>query len=200
MTTRKFNETMTPDMVKDYQMNINSLRDKTVSINLDNGKSFEVTFSVPSLKDYLVNGEAWVEEIITMAESMFTDTDNKDQKNAKVNNLSNSSVLGIYNTFVKSFKLPTGEIITDTSTFKEILSDLSLDDTAFKSFIDQLSEYISDSPIAVVATPTYTCPKCNKEQKEGASGPFKEFIPLDVVSHFFVLCGLRSRIIQQRTF
>ena len=200
MTTRKFNETMTPDMVKDYQMNINSLRDKTVSINLDNGKSFEVTFTVPSLKDYLVNGEAWVEEIITMAESMFTDTDNKDQKNAKVNNLSNSSVLGIYNTFVKSFKLPTGEIITDTSTFKEILSDLSLDDTAFKSFIDQLSEYISDSPIAVVATPTYTCPKCNKEQKEGASGPFKEFIPLDVVSHFFVLCGLRSRIIQQRTF
>lgn len=200
MMTRKFNETMTVDMVKDYQMNILSLRDKTVDIKLDNGKSFEVTFSVPSLKDYLTNGEAWVEEIINMAESMFTDTDNKEQKNAKVNNLSNASVLGIYNTFVKGFKLPTGESITDTSTFKEILSDLSLDDTAFTEFINKLSEYISDSPIAVVATPTYICPKCNKEQKEGATGAFKEFIPLDVVSHFFVLCGLRSRIIQQRTF
>ena len=200
MMTRKFNETMTPDMVKDYQMNILSLREKTVDIKLDNGKSFEVTFSVPSLRDYLINGEAWVEEIIQMAESMFSDTDSKDQKNAKVNNLSNSSVLGIYNTFVKGFKLPTGETITDTSTFKDILSDLSLDDTAFSEFINKLSDYISDSPIAIVATPTYTCPKCNKEQKEGATGVFKEFIPLDVVSHFFVLCGLRSRIIQQRSF
>lgn len=200
MMNNKFNETMTTDMVKDYQLGISSCSDKTVDVILDNGKTIQVTFGIPNLRDYLTNGEAWVEEIKSAAEAMFTDTDNKDQKNAKVNNLSAASILGIYNTFVKEFKLPSGEIIKDFSTFKDILGDLSLDDSGFTEFISKLSDYISESPIAIVATPTYTCPKCNKQQKEGDNGPFKEFIPLDVVSHFFALCGLRSRIVQQRSF
>lgn len=200
MLNNKFQETMTVDMVKDYQLNLASLTDKTIEITLDNGNKFEVTYTFPTLRDHLVNGEAWVEDIKATAESMFTEADDNGKKNEKIDALTFASILGIYNTFIKSFKLPTGELITDTTTFKEILSDLSLDDSAFNGITSTLGAYINESPIAIVATPTYTCPKCNKQQKEGATGPFKEFVPLDIISHFFALCGLRSRIVQQRSF
>ena len=55
-----------------------------------------------------------------------------------------------------------------------------------------MRDYISETAIAVVATPSYTCPKCKEEQSPDENSDFKNLIPLNMVETFFDLCALRE--------
>lgn len=192
-------DSMTLESVKEYQKSLASLNDKDYEITASNGAKFTITFGLPTLDDNLTRGEEWVNEIISSAETIFADTDTEEQKNTKINTFVAASALGIYNTFVKGFKFPDGKVINDKAQFNTMLSDMSADIGTFNVFLEKLNEYITQSPIAMVAIPSFTCPTCQKNQNEGKEGPFKEFIPLDIISHFFALCDLRMTRIQQLT-
>lgn len=177
--------------IKEYQLKIESLKPKTYDIKTSMGVEFKVVFETPSLKENIVMGEEWVNDIIALARKLFTDQDNEDSKNAKIEEIAFSSILGIYNTFIKEFIYADGKVNRDKTTFNTILSDVSLDEEAFNSFITAIKDFISTSPIAIVATPNFTCPECHTKQNQDGTGDFKEFIPLNIVEHFFVHCAFR---------
>lgn len=190
-------DSMSLDSVKEYQLSIASLAEKEYELTSDSGLKYKIVFGLPNLKDNITKGEEWVNGIITAAEEMFTDTDTPEQKNKKVDQLALASILSVYNTFIKKFIYPDGTVNDDSTTYDEILSTLAVDDSSFKDFVKSISDYITNSAIAMIATPNFTCPKCDKKQGN-LRDSFKEFIPLDIVSYFFVLCDLRTKKTQER--
>ena len=178
--------------VREYQLQLETTQPKEYEIETSVGAKFKVILKIPTLKDNIVRGEEWVNEIINLAQKLFSDGDGAEEKNRKIDSIAFSSVLGIYNTFIDSFVYEDGRINDDKTTFNTILSDISLDETAFTNFLQAIKDYISYSPIAVVATPNYVCPECRTKQKqEDPRDAFKEFIPLNVVEHFFAHCATR---------
>lgn len=190
--SNRLDSSMSIDSVKEYQLSIKELLDKEVEITGDTGSKFKIKFSVPTIKKHLERGEKWVTEVIKMAEELYTDGDDASQKNFKINELVKASLLNIYNTFIKEVILDDGVVIKDEEAIKEILSIMTADDKAFDTFYKDIKQYMTESTVAIIATPSFTCPTCGKEQNEGRKGSFKEFIPLNIVEHFFGLCALRT--------
>lgn len=196
--SNRMEHSMSTDSVREYQLSIQDMVDKEVTINSETGNKFVVKFSVPSIKFHIDRGEKWVFDIIKKAEDLYVTSDNIEQKNNKVNEIAKATILDIYNSFVKEVILDDGVVIKDEDAINEILGIISSDDTAFEEFYNGVTNYITMSSIAIVATPSYTCPKCGKIQNEGKQGSFKEFIPLNIVEHFFGLCALRTDKTRQR--
>lgn len=195
--SNRLEKSMSVDSVKDYQLRMKQLVDKDYELKTESGVAFKITYRLPTLKHYIVNGEKWVNNIIKRAEGLFSDSDTVDSKNDKVYELAIASALGIYNVFVK--QIYVGDVpVTDEEAINEMLSSISTDDDAFEGFVKTVEEFITNSGIAIVATPSYTCPNCKKHQTEGKTGAFKEFIPFNIVEHFFVLCALRSEKTRNR--
>lgn len=184
--------------VKEYKMSIKDIADKVVSLKTTNGTDIKITLSVPQLDDYIINGEQWVQNVISKSEELFTDADSQEVKNNKVNEILMSVIFGIYNVFVTEIN-ENGAIISDRDTIDEILSVISSDYELFNTFIKEVENYITQSAIAIVATQNYTCPKCKAEQTSKAVGQrFEEFIPLNILETFFDLSVLRLNKLRNR--
>lgn len=196
--SNRMENSMSTDSVREYQLSIKDMVDKDVVIHAETGNTFTTKFGVPSIKTHIDRGEKWVFDIIKKAEDLYVTSDNIEQKNNKVNEIAKATILDIYNSFVKEFILDDGVVIKDEDAINEVIGIISSDDKAFEEFYNAVTSYITTSSIAIVATPSYTCPKCGKAQNEGKDGSFKEFIPLNVVEHFFGLCALRTDKTRQR--
>ena len=195
--SNRMEASMSKDSIKEYQLGIEQLLEKDYELNTETDVKFTVKLGIPKLSEHIIAGEKWVNNIIKKTEAIFTDADDTNSKNIKINELAAASILGMYNAFVKSITFD-GTTVNDPEGVTELLSDISSDDVAFTGFVKVVSEYITNSSIAIVATPNYTCPSCNKNQNENKTGPFKEFIPINIVEHFFVLCALRTEKTRQR--
>lgn len=183
---------------KDYKLSIASLSDKVIDLTTTNGTLINITLSIPSLDKYILNGEEWVQQVISKSEELFSDADSSEVKNNKVNEILMSVIFGIYNVFVTEIN-DQGSIINDKDTINDILGVISSDYDLFKTFIKEVENYITKSAIAIVATQNYTCPKCKTDQTSASVDKrFEEFIPLNILETFFDLSVLRLNKIRNR--
>lgn len=195
--SKKAPESMSIDSVKEYQLSIQAMIDKEYKMKGENGKEVTIKFSLPSLAKYLEQGDKWVNDIITEAEGLFTDADTTEKRNDMIMDLTKTVMLASYNSFVKSIEAG-GIVLDDPDGINDTLQVYTVDDDIYDSFINDIAKFIENSAIAIVATPSYTCPKCAADQTEDKTGPFKELIPLNVGEYFFLQCGLRSSKIRSR--
>ena len=178
---------VTVDNVKEYQLSIKRLLDKTLHIKAENGTEFKVLLSMPTLLNHVNVGERWVNRIIKASEAVFTEADTDEMKNEKIRQMIATCQLGLLNSFIKSIN----DVIVEEEHILESLSLISTDESAYVGVRDGIKEFINNAVIAMVATPSYICPKCKAEHEEDNKGPFKEFIPLNIIEHFFALSALR---------
>lgn len=186
-------DSVSVDEVKEYQRTIKEMHPRTINIDTENGNTVSFTFKIPTLREYIDNGEAWVNNVIKKSEELFTEQDSAEIKNMKVNDILLSIVLGIYNIFVSEIKSNQYDI-NDIETITSVLEILSADNKLFETFNKEVSKYISDAVIAVVATPNFECPVCKQESQTDSTvvnKAFKELIPLNVLETFFALSVLR---------
>jgi hypothetical protein len=189
---------VTVDEVKEYQNNITQILSETIEVETANGSSVKLVLNLPMLRNYIDNGERWVNRVISKAEELFTTNDSYESKNSKVNDVLLSVILGIYNVFITKIEL-NGEWAEDEDAIYAVLDVLSSDEDAFNVVIDKIKHYISKSAIAMVATPNYECPTCQKDQaREGVPAAFKELIPLNILEGFFDLSVLKIKVIRAR--
>lgn len=198
MSKRRPN-TLTVDEVKEYQLSISSMSDKTYEITTGNNSIVKMTLSAPTLSEYIDNGEAWINDIVDRTEKLFTEADSDERKNEKVKDTLNSIILGVYNIFVKKIETDDGDYVEEKELVDDVLNMLSSENTILKQFIDIVKKYIDSSAIAIVATNAYTCPKCEEEQDTSSIEAFKEFIPINALEHFFVISTLRLEKVRNRT-
>lgn len=176
------------DDVKEYQLGIKQLMDQEVNIKVANGTEFKMVLSVPTLMKYITTGEKWVNNIIKASEDLFTKNDTNEIKTQKTNDIIATCALGSDNSFVKSIN----DNITDDTAILEVLNMLNSDEEAYVMILMEIRKYINNAAIAIIATPAFTCPTC-KEKHDGLEGSrFSDFIPLNVVEHFFGLSGLKK--------
>lgn len=194
--SKRLPNSMTKQEVKEYQLRLEDIKTKDYEITTSIGAKFKVTFEIPTIKENIQRGEEWVNEIISVAQRLFKENDSETVKNQRVDEIAFASVLCIYNTFVKSFTYADGRVNDDKATFNTILSDISLDKQTFESFIANIKDFITQSPICIVATPNFVCPECGLKQKD-TKDEFKEFIPLNIVEHFFDHCASRINKVRE---
>ena len=178
---------VTINSAKDYQLSIKQLLDKTVNIKSENGTDFKVVLSMPTLLNHVVLGEHWVNKMIKASETVFTESDTDDSKTSKMQQIVATCQLGTDNSFIKSIN----RVITDENAILEVLSIMSEDDLAYTELRKSIRDFINTAVIAMVATPSYVCPKCGLEHDGVEKGNFKDFIPLNIIDHFFALSTLR---------
>ena len=177
--------------VKEYQRKIQSLSPRTFTV-LDD--KVEVTLELPNINKYIDTGDKWVESIISEFESTLTDNVDDTTKNTKINNIVATIYLGLYNTFVKSIKFQgENRSYSDQETIDAMLERLSEKPEGVKPFLEQVNKYISESAIAIVATPAYECSVCKTSDKESdvkLKSGFENLVPLNMVYLFFGLSAL----------
>lgn len=181
---------MSPESVIEYQKSITQLLDKELELETENGIPVKIVFSSPYLSEYIDKGELWVNEIIKDTEALFAEGDTPEKKNEKIMDMLSTKLLGVYNTYVKEIKIQD-IVVKDQETIEETLATIGVEEKILESFFKAVAKYITESAIAIVAIPSYTCPKCGINHAEGKEGPFKSFIPLNLVEHFFVLSAFR---------
>lgn len=188
---------MTIEDVENYRAKISKFDNFELEVVGENGTVFNIVLSVPDIENYTHKGQVWVEEIISMAEELFTDTETEEGKNRKVLEMMYTMVLGLYATYIKSISIKDSDVeIEEYSDILDTLHSLSSDQIVIDSVITGVKNFINKTTIAVVAIPNYTCPTCNTEQSDSDNelthhDDFKELIPLNVLESFFDLCVMR---------
>lgn len=196
MSTRTPNAISSDDVI-DYQKTLESLSNNVLNITTTNGVAIKMTLVAPSLNDYIINGEIWINNVIKNSEKLFTVTTSDEEKNILINEMMTTVVLGIYNVFIS--KIEFNDTLTeDRADVDNALEVLSSDDKVLKGLIDGVKAYINTITIALVGIPNYECPACGTDQNESSEIAFKEIIPLNVVESFLDLCTHRTQKLRTR--
>lgn len=180
--------------IKDYQLSIDRLLDKTVDIHTNNKDvNLKMTLSLPTLLDHVNMGDRWINDIIKSAEATYTDADTNETKQDKLQKIIYTCGIASNNTFIKSISIPNEKSITEEQYILEALYNLSLDEKASEEINTSIREYINEAMIALIATPAYDCPVCGHPNENNVSNneTFKDLVPLNMIETFFVLSALR---------
>jgi hypothetical protein len=192
-------DTTTIAQVKEYQLSLDAAKEEVINITGSNDETFKMTIQTPTLATYIDRGEEWIENISLKSEELFTEGDSDEVKNKKISDVLSAVVLGVYNTYITKTELEDGSVVTDKATLNSILDLLSSDEKILNTFIDEIKKYIDVKAISVIATPAYVCPKCKADNvNTTANKAFEEFLPVNVLEHFFDLGALRTSKIRRR--
>ena len=189
---------VTKDNVKLYQGAVIPIRKVTIAdeINLAN----DIYLQAPSLQKAISAGEAWVQEVhdsVVDALSMDKPLDEQDwsERNELMLRVAKSSYLRQYESFVTKIDMYEGGIVEDEESIRMVMEALTSSDMLREQFIAKVEAYISETSMAVIGIPKYTCPKGGKSPEVANNG----IIGLDPVRLFFkYLIGKVDRV-QQRS-
>ncbi len=186
--------------VTEYQNSLSCNQETSFDIVASNGNKTIVTIQSPSLASYIDNGEEWIESIIKKSEELVADSDTDEEKDKKLRDTLSAVVLGVYNIYVTKLTAEDGSTVVDRVTINEVIDLLSGDEAILTTYIKEIREYINKKVISIIATANYICPTCKEEQKDkGETGTFKEFLPINVIEHFFDLVALRTSMMRERS-
>lgn len=197
-------KSVTVDQVLEYQNQLGMRKTKEINLTGEDGQQVILQISIPTLEEHITQGERWVDSIITYTESLYRDKDNDRDKSNKIIDVLLSAKMNLFNSFVKGVKTVNedgeeSDLITGNEVLKEFLDVMSGEVGLHKQLTDEIDKFVNESAIAVVATPSYTCPKCKADQsKDNTNKVFKEFLPLNVIESFFDLCNLRVAKLRAR--
>lgn len=173
-------ESVTDDMLVNYCSQFPKMSGRQVEIN----ENVSITLKVPTLTEYVASGYKWVSDISTSLESVFTSesTDPETRTKAMFQHAQLSN-LRQWSHWIES-------IVYDEVGHKErqfideALTIFSSDTEISKKIFEEVSKYINDVTISVIAIP-----ETNGE--ETSLPRFPRLIPIDVVMVFFSLLQQR---------
>ena len=193
---KRLPNSVTIDDVKNYQLTLDRIKPHKIEFNTEaEDVKINLTISLPSIKEYITAGEEWVNDIIYKSEELFTDADNQETKNKKVDEMLSTFILGLYSTFITQIEIEyanEGKRVIDKPTIINLLEAFSGDRAILKEYIPKITKFITDTAVAIVATPTFICPKCKANQAVSENPAFRELIPLNIIESFFDLSTLRG--------
>ena len=187
--------TMSLESIKNYREDFERGRDRVVSYGPND--CIKVTFSVPTVLQYINSGYNWVNTIVNMVNSSFAEDPTEGQRDLYISEMGRATGMRQFCHWVKSID-GAGMISDDAESIEQILDTLTSDDVIRKKFFEDVKKYIDESTIALVAVPSYTCPKCNNAQELGDDPKFKHLLPIDAISTFFTLVVPRLQKIRSR--
>lgn len=150
-----------------------------------------VNFRIPTINDYLSESNLWLLELTSNVRESITDGHTDSKRDNYVNAIRYLMRLSVYNAFVKSISI-RGNELTERDLIIKALTTNGKEDTIVNDLLKNVTEYIENSSVAVVAIPAFICPKCNEDGRDGKQSTYgterlKELIPIDPSTLFFEL-------------
>jgi len=190
---------VTIDECKEYQRTLDIPFDKEIEVETDNGNKLQLGIESPYVNKYITSGEEWVNEVIKLAEKMFTDDMSAKEKSTRTYTYVKSSILNMYLHYVTYIKHSNGTVTKNKGDIKELLSILSTDSKAFKNILVGIRKFMNESVMAIVGITSFVCPECGEIQEDKDSKEeFRDIIPLNMIENFFDLCVLKVNKISTR--
>ena len=153
-------------------------------------------FESPNLTVYFQRGKLWKKEITKKLEGLVLSP--REDKEDIVNDLISVSILGIYNAFIDTIMFD-GEKTDGEIDKLEILELLSNDDAIYDAYFKGVLNYISESPIAIIATTNFICPKCGTARKAKKDGlNWDNYVALDPLNYFLDLVTQKLKLMLGR--
>lgn len=184
---------MSLESIQRYIVEFTRGRSRMVKMG-DNNISVE--FKVPNLDEYIKAGIHWVDDIVQMIDSSLSNNNDQSARNFNITQLGKATTLRQYSHWVQSIDAH-GVTIEDRESIENSLNDMSTDSDVRKLYLEGVKKYIDDATIAVVAVPSYECPKCTNLQKSNLPR-FPHLLPIDTMSSFFTLLVPRLQKIHVR--
>lgn len=208
----KRNAEHTSEDLEKYQAGF-KFQSRTVDIDGADGIKMELT--VPSLADYEQVGFNWVDTTVQLADQAFRIPLKGGERDQYITDQGRLATLRQYSHWIGKVIIPEGDdevsTVEDRDTIDGTCSEFSADDVIRTSMMNSIGEYIEDTTITIIGYPNTECPSCDlrygdhiEEGKEGAKDAIvrgenvPEFIPLDMTTTFFTLCGQRIQPTVQR--
>lgn len=177
--------------IKDYQENFNIKTEKRVKLT----DSASVILTIPSVNDYLIYGQNWINECIARADGIIAEDNEETKKNALITNYFKADLLSQFRHFIKSVILtPEGgdeEVYDESATVDKMVSALSDNDEIRDTLLKEIYDFADSTQVAVVATPTATDEKTQTDN-------FPHLVQMDPVYTFFTLLVRKTRVINSR--
>jgi hypothetical protein len=178
MSKRERNS-VTAEQLQIYRAASSSSNERDVALN----ERVTVTLAVPSIQGHINSGLAWSAHIEKTYGSALT-FDEKDREKY-MRTQANTMVLRDIGHLIKKVSVDGVEISGD-DFIEPILNDMSAQPHLVDKIKRAANTYLNDLSSALIAIPTYKCPKCNQLQPT-SSKRYSELIPLDVINTFFYL-------------
>ena len=140
---------------------------------------------IPSIAEYLSESEYWRMEISNIVKDALTSKYTPTEKEQMVSYVTYIMKMVSYNSFVKSLEVEGEELVERELLSKALATTNKDDDESINKFIRNILKFIEDASIAIVAIPSFTCPKCKADQHSHGNAAFKELIPIAMETLFF---------------
>ena len=174
---------MTPDSVDTYVNSFVGSKEKHVELV----PGVTMVLGVPTLNQYFTAGQKWVNGIVKMIDSVFTDHDNEARRNEFITESSAATVLRQHAHWVKA--IIVDEVRQeDRDTIDGIIDSFSSIDDVRQKFTTAVLEYLEDATVSVVGIPMMICPSCGAEHGTEAKR-FPKVIPINTAETFFTLAA-----------
>lgn len=150
-----------------------------------------VVLTAPSIDQKQKAGDAWIDSIEDAVTLSFKDTMTRDERVQYISKQASVSALRNYAHWVARIDYldADGELdgfIEGENDIYEQLTELSKDEVFKAAFYKEISSFINDMTVGIVAVPRYTCPAC-KQRQPAVNGHFPDFTAVNIERCFFTL-------------
>lgn len=181
-------ERVPQSVLQTYQENW--LEVKSGVINRDNTRFI---LQIPTMRQHIDSGIAWVNDLETMTEEALTKLSSESREDYMLTQGMATRLCSIAH-WVKEieFDVPgaDGEMetkrVNDPATIRALLRDLSSEADERNAILDGVMAYINDTTCSLIAIPNYPCGNCKKWQRT-LEAPNSALIPFDPINTFFTL-------------
>lgn len=189
---------MTEESVAKYKQEMLCSQNRVVEVNKEADKSIKITLKVPTISEYVDSGYRWINNIVEVVTNALGTNASNNERNNYIIDQGRATAVRQYTHWIEKLEFDTNTI-EDMETIEQSMDVLSAEDDFRIDFMKAIDTYINDSAISVVGIPSFTCPKCQKENIDpNASAKHANILPIDVYQTFFILLVLKRAKIQSR--
>lgn len=148
---------------------------------------------VPSVYDYEVAGQSWIESLKEMTSSAYNEPPHGNSRSGYIETLAMASTACQYSHWVNGIYEQNDEgsepicLGEDRDLIESILTTTFSTADDVETFFTEVSKFIDDCMIGVIAVPSYNCPSCDTPVANKFHERFPHLVALDVMSTFFTL-------------
>jgi hypothetical protein len=155
-----------------------------------------LTLKVPTLQEYEDAGQAWINGIVEMTQGAFNEPPHGSNRDQYITRLGMATTARQYSHWITSVHEKDDEgneemVSDDSDVINETLNHIFSTDEFVDTFFGEVTRFMDDSLISMIAIPSFNCPKCNTPAAESFKERFEHLVPIDVLTTFFTLVSLK---------
>lgn len=151
---------------------------------------------VPNLQQHEEAGKDWIDGIIQMTQGAFNEPPHGSNRDQYITRLGMATTARQYSHWVVAVHERDDDgneemVSDDQEVLNETLNHVFSTDEYVDDFFGEVTRYMDDSLISMVAIPSFNCGACNKPASVRFHERFDHLVPIDVLTTFFTLASLK---------